>query len=129
MFRAQPPFLRPRCISTRRVVQKAVQAVKAPVGRPRSGAADVTEKAPNDIVTATDVLVQNEIEHILREHEPDIAFVGEEGTPTLVHDASRVWLVDPICGTANYAAALPLFATNIARLEEFDAQSGGVSKL
>ena len=27
MFRAQPPFLRPRCIYTRRVVQKAVQAV------------------------------------------------------------------------------------------------------
>ena len=27
MFRAQPPFLRPRCIYTRRVVHKAVQSV------------------------------------------------------------------------------------------------------
>jgi myo-inositol-1(or 4)-monophosphatase len=89
-----------------------------PYVQTRSGAADVTEKAPNDIVTATDVLVQNEIEKVLREHDPEIAFVGEEATRTLVYNASRMWLVDPICGTGNYAAALPLFATNIALVED-----------
>jgi len=104
----------------RRPTQAALAALRTirPYVEERSGATDVTEKAPNDIVTATDVLVQNHIEHVLREYEPDIVFVGEEGTPRSAQDAARAWLVDPICGTANYAAALPLFATNIALLQE-----------
>jgi fructose-1,6-bisphosphatase/inositol monophosphatase family enzyme len=100
-----------------RAASAAIRAIRPHVQK-GSSATDVTEKAPNDIVTATDVLVQNEIEQVLYEHEPDIAFLGEEGTATSVEKAPRVWFVDPICGTANYAAALPLFATNIALLQD-----------
>jgi myo-inositol-1(or 4)-monophosphatase len=100
-----------------RAALAAVRAIR-PHLQNRSGATDITEKAPNDIVTATDILVQNEIEHILREREPEIAFLGEEGASTAVLKAPRVWLVDPICGTSNYAAGLPLFATNVALVED-----------
>src|SRR5205807_1001209 len=53
--------------------------------------------------------------------------IGEEGTPSAAQQAPRVWLVDPICGTANYAAALPLFATNIALLEDGQIVAAGVA--
>jgi myo-inositol-1(or 4)-monophosphatase len=95
----------------------ALRAVR-PLIEQRRGAADVAEKGPNDIVTQTDVMVQNRLEQVLHEHEPDIAFRGEEGIPAAVDTARRIWLVDPICGTGNYAAALPLFVTNIALVEE-----------
>ncbi|MGI9147444.1 MAG: inositol monophosphatase family protein [Chloroflexota bacterium] len=98
----------------------ALAALRAahPLVQERRGVDDVREKAPNDIVTLTDVLVQNVLQQVLREHQPDIAFLGEEGTPTVLQDTRRVWLVDPICGTTNYAAALPLFATNVALVED-----------
>src|SRR5258708_3897061 len=84
----------------------ALAALRAasPLLQQRRGASEVQEKAPNDIVTGTDVLVQNALQEILREHQPEVAFLGEEGTPTAFQDAHRVWLVDPICGTTNYAA-------------------------
>jgi myo-inositol-1(or 4)-monophosphatase len=109
-----------------RAALAAVRAIR-PLVQQRRGANDVKEKAPNDIVTATDVLVQDAIEQVLREHTPDIAFVGEEGAPTLLHNAPRTWLVDPICGTSNYAAALPLFATNIALVEDGQVVIGCVA--
>jgi myo-inositol-1(or 4)-monophosphatase len=120
-------------LGTERDLQAPTRAALAalrtirPLVQQRRGAGDVTEKAPNDIVTATDVLVQNAIEQVLRDHEPDITFVGEEGASTLVHYPARVWLVDPICGTPNYAAALPLFCTNIALVEDGRVVTGCVA--
>jgi myo-inositol-1(or 4)-monophosphatase len=120
-------------VLTERDLQPATRAALAalrairPLVQQRQGAADVTEKSPNDIVTATDVLVQDTMQQLLREQEPDIAFVGEEGTSTASGQARRMWLVDPICGTPNYAAALPLFATNIALVEAGKVVAGCVA--
>jgi myo-inositol-1(or 4)-monophosphatase len=55
---------------------------------------------------------------VLHEQHPDIAFRGEEGVSDAPSDARRTWLVDPICGTSNYAAGLPLFAINVALVED-----------
>src|SRR5688572_15285062 len=49
---------------------------------------------------------------VLSEHRPQDAIVGEELGSS--GDSSRRWLVDPICGTLNFAAGLPLFAVNVA---------------
>jgi fructose-1,6-bisphosphatase/inositol monophosphatase family enzyme len=87
----------------------------------------LNEKAPNDIVAGTDVLVQNVLQQVLRNHHPDVGFLGEEGTLTVLQDARRVWLVDPICGTTNYAAAIPLFATNVALVEDGQIVSSAVA--
>jgi myo-inositol-1(or 4)-monophosphatase len=97
----------------------ALEAVRAvlPILLRREGAADVRAKAPGDLVTASDLLVETTLERSLRQRHPDIAFVGEEGAQALPSDGRRVWLVDPLCGTANYAAGLPLYAINVALLE------------
>ena len=97
----------------------ALSALRAalPLVQERRGASDVREKGPNDIVTGTDILVQATLQQVLHEQLPDIAFVGEEGTSTVPLGARRRWLVDPICGTTNYAVGLPLFATNVALVD------------
>jgi myo-inositol-1(or 4)-monophosphatase len=107
-------------VDLRAETRAALAALRAacPLVQQRQGVGEVQEKAPNDIVTGTDVLVQNALQEVLREHQPDVAFLGEEGTPTAFQDAQRVWLVDPICGTTNYAAGIPLFATNVALVED-----------
>src|SRR5215471_6967022 len=100
--------------------RSALEALRAvlPLLRERRGADEVREKAPNDIVTATDVLVQSSLQRMLAERHADIAFVGEESGLDAPSSAPRTWLVDPICGTGNYAAGMPLFATNVALVEE-----------
>jgi myo-inositol-1(or 4)-monophosphatase len=107
------PDLRPET----RAALEALRAV-LPLVQERRGASEVRAKGPNDIVTGTDVLVQSTLQQILHEQHPDIAFLGEEGSPDLAPDARRMWLVDPICGTSNYAAGIPLFAINVALVED-----------
>jgi len=97
----------------------AVAAVRevVPVLLSRRGAEDVRAKAPGDLVTASDLLIEATLQRRLAERCPDVAFVGEEGAQTLPA-SGRVWLVDPLCGTANYAAGLRLYAINVALVED-----------
>ena len=69
-----------------------------------------------DLVTEADVATEEVIKARLAQHMPDALFVGEESVAadpallTLLATADRAVVVDPIDGTANYAAGLPLFA-------------------
>lgn len=107
----------------------AVAAVRAGLAivQARHGADDVREKGPGDIVTGTDVAAQVEVERLLHERQPDIAFVGEESGRDRTPDAGRYWLVDPLCGTGNFAAGLPLYAINIALVEDGQVTIGVVA--
>lgn len=68
-----------------------------------------------DFATDADLASERAVREVLREHRPDDAVVGEEYGAD--GSADRTWLVDPICGTLNYAAGLPLFAVNVALRE------------
>ena len=45
------------------------------------------------------------------------AIVGEEMGRSGAVDADRVWLLDPLCGTVNFAAGTGLVAVNAALVE------------
>ncbi|MER7133186.1 inositol monophosphatase family protein [Streptosporangium saharense] len=51
---------------------------------------------------------------VLRAARPDDAVLGEEGGQRGAADAARQWLVDPLCGTLNYAVGGMLVAVNVA---------------
>ena len=85
----------------------------AEVARARYGrAADRTETDGADFTTAADIEAERAIRAVLTRHRPDDAILGEElGSDG---ESSRRWLVDPICGTLNFAAGVPLFSVNVA---------------
>ncbi|GAA5085665.1 inositol monophosphatase family protein [Microbacterium yannicii] len=65
-----------------------------------------------DFTTEADVETERTIRDVLAELRPGDAIVGEELGSS--GDGRRRWLVDPICGTLNFAAGIPLFAVNVA---------------
>ncbi|MFI6515549.1 inositol monophosphatase family protein [Spirillospora sp. NPDC050679] len=67
----------------------------------------------HDPVTEHDRAAEETIRAVLAEHSPGSAVVGEEGGARGGDGAVR-WYVDPIDGTANFAAGLPFFCTSIA---------------
>jgi len=96
----------------------ALEAVEGglAIARSRAGAADITSKGGRDLVTATDVAVEDAI----RERLADIGHpvVGEERGGDPPTDGSPYWLVDPICGTRNFASGIPLWCVNLALVED-----------
>jgi len=80
------------------------------------GADEITSKGPRDLVTATDVAVEDEVRRLLSESSA-VPVVGEERGGAAPADGSPYWLLDPICGTRNFASGLPLYSVNLALVE------------
>jgi myo-inositol-1(or 4)-monophosphatase len=86
----------------------------ASVVRARYGAAVVRhDKSATDFATDADLEAEQAILDLIRRARPSDAFIGEEYGAQGDVDASRRWLVDPLCGTLNFAAKTPLFAVNV----------------
>lgn len=84
---------------------------------------DIALKGPNDPVTIADHEAEALISRELMRLRPDARVVGEEAAtanPALLERMAEgtVWVVDPIDGTANFAAGKPPFAMMIALLEK-----------
>lgn len=76
-------------------------------------ALSIQAKPGEDFATDVDVAAERAVRDVLTHERPDDAVVGEE-LGGQAPGAGRAWLVDPLCGTVNYAAGLPLVATNVA---------------
>lgn len=72
------------------------------------------EKAPMDFATDADVDAENAILAVLRAARPADAYQGEELGASGNDASDRTWLIDPLCGTLNFAAQTPLMAVNVA---------------
>lgn len=72
------------------------------------------DKGGGDFATDADLAAEDAIVGVIRAARPDDAVLGEEGGRRDGRDAARLWLVDPMCGTLNYAAGTPLVAVNVA---------------
>ncbi|MFN8633113.1 MAG: inositol monophosphatase [Chloroflexota bacterium] len=86
--------------------------------RRRAGADKITSKGGRDLVTATDVAVEDAVRASLTAAYPEWTVVGEErGGEDQIGDRPY-WLVDPICGTRNFASNIPMYAVNIALVKD-----------
>ncbi|MFE9093667.1 inositol monophosphatase family protein [Streptomyces sp. NPDC007264] len=72
------------------------------------------DKGDGDFATAADVEAEKAIVGVIRAARPDDAVRGEESGQQGPAAAARQWLVDPLCGTLNYAAGNLLVAVNVA---------------
>ncbi|MGN9909866.1 inositol monophosphatase family protein [Phytohabitans sp. LJ34] len=84
--------------------------VRARFGQPL----DRFVKSGNDFATAADLDSEKAILDVLRAARPDDAVLAEESGGAGDPGTGRVWLVDPLCGTLNFAAHTPLASVNVA---------------
>jgi myo-inositol-1(or 4)-monophosphatase len=71
-------------------------------------------KGRHDVVTAMDREVERFVRNAIAARYPDDAIIGEEEGG---HGGERVWLIDPIDGTANYARGIPHYCVSIGYLD------------
>ncbi|TQS22245.1 inositol monophosphatase family protein [Microbispora hainanensis] len=71
-------------------------------------------KSADDFATVADIEAEKAILGVIRAARPDDAVTGEETGRTGRDGAERMWLVDPLCGTLNYAARTMLVGVNVA---------------
>src|SRR4029079_5622924 len=74
---------------------------------------EIRHKADRTLVTAADTGIERMVRDRIAQAFPDDRIMGEEEGGTF-EGPGRVWIVDPIDGTANYARAIPVWATLIA---------------
>lgn len=72
------------------------------------------DKGAGDFATDADLAAEEAILGVIRAARPDDAVHGEEGGRQGPAEATREWLVDPLCGTLNYAVGNMLVAVNVA---------------
>lgn len=100
----------------RRAAEAAARAA-ADFIRPHAGglsAADLRAKGVHDLVSFVDEGSQRIVLDALRRAFPGDTLVGEEGADgTADLDAGRVWIVDPLDGTTNFAHGVPPYAVSI----------------
>jgi len=78
-------------------------------GRP----SDVTRKGRIDLVTQTDLAVEEALKESLSRILPEASFLAEESAESL-DPGSLTWIIDPVDGTTNFAHRLPFVATSVA---------------
>ena len=102
---------------TRPETRVAIDAVERglELARSRAGAGDITSKGDRDLVTATDIAVEDMVRDIVS--ALSFPVVGEERGGDMPVDGSPFWFLDPICGTRNFASGIPLYCVNLALVE------------
>ena len=75
-------------------------------------------KADGSLLTEADLAADRRIHEALAKLNPEIAFLSEEMSlekqERLLKNEPYLWCLDPLDGTSNFAAGIPLFATSLA---------------
>lgn len=112
------------------ILRDAARAEALPRFRRLDASMVHTKTEAIDLVTEADVATEEVIKARLATFMPDALFVGEESVAadpallTRLASADLTVVVDPIDGTANYAAGLPLFATMAAVVSKGETIAG-----
>ncbi|MGA5298572.1 inositol monophosphatase family protein [Nucisporomicrobium flavum] len=72
------------------------------------------EKSGGDFATTADLDAERAVITALRTARPDDPVLGEESGRTGTGPGDRLWLVDPLCGTLNFAVRTTLASVNVA---------------
>lgn len=74
---------------------------------------NIKNKDLNDIVTDVDIFMEKRIIEKIKEWFPEHSIYSEE-CGEIEKESEYEWLIDPIDGTINFAAGIPLFSTSVA---------------
>jgi len=80
---------------------------------------ETKNKGEQDIVTSTDLFIEEKLIEAIKEVFPNDSFHSEEfNNHSLLKN--RTWVIDPIDGTSNYQAGLGLYVVQIAFYDQGD---------
>lgn len=125
-----PRFSTADARSVATILRDASRAEILPRFRRLDAAAIRAKTGPLDIVTEADEAAEHRITAALRQAFPGCVVVGEEAAsadPSLLAtlaDADLAFVVDPVDGTSNFAAGLPLFGCMAAAIIRGETVSG-----
>ena len=87
---------------------------------------DIHYKGRIDLVTATDLAVEEFLRERLAALVPGSFFLAEEGSPTAAL-GQNTWIIDPVDGTTNFAHGLPFVGVSIGLWRDGDVTLGVVN--
>lgn len=105
----------------RGTVESAVESLKENVHE----SLEIRYKSKFDLFTKMDKQVENSIVGSIRENFPDHDIVTEETDLERV-GSDKVWYIDPISGSTNYAHGLPIYGISLALKLEDEIKVGAI---
>ncbi|TNF37387.1 MAG: inositol monophosphatase [Gammaproteobacteria bacterium] len=86
-------------------------------------------KTDGSLVTEADIAMQKAMLAELHQHWPEYQLLGEEMTPAeqqalLDSDKEGLWVLDPLDGTSNFAAGIPIFSVSLALIQQGEVKLG-----
>ncbi|MCY7308998.1 MAG: inositol monophosphatase [Rhodoferax sp.] len=108
----------------------ALEAIVRDAGALMRSAFDAPErpayslKGQQDYLTETDGAVEQFVRDQIARHFPGDGVLGEEAGGAL--DAARLWIVDPIDGTANFARQIPHFCISLGLMVDRQVVAGAI---
>ena len=97
--------------------ERAVEAGARMLRQGRSHVGALIAKGDRDFATAVDLRIEETVKAMLGAELPGVPFLGEEGGGAKL-DEGRLWVLDPIDGTVNFAHGSPLCAISLALVED-----------
>ena len=82
-------------------------------------------KGQQDYLTETDLAVEQFVREQITQRFPQDGVLGEEGGGQ-IHDAERLWIVDPIDGTANFARNIAHFCISLGVMVQGQLEAGAI---
>lgn len=106
--------------------RQTIETLLARVGReellPRLQRVSAQSKLDGSLVTEADLAVHRRVRRSLLAAWPDIPVLSEEmpavEQQALLAGGGPLWCLDPLDGTSNFVATLPLFAVSLALIED-----------
>jgi myo-inositol-1(or 4)-monophosphatase len=92
------------------IARAAGNVVRDGYGQP----GNVRLKSARDVVTDVDVRAETSLVTAIRDRFPDDSILTEEAGLVGAAGAARLWVLDPLDGTVNYASAIPYFSVSVA---------------
>ncbi|WP_045216040.1 inositol monophosphatase family protein [Desulfonatronovibrio magnus] len=90
-------------------VEKAGSLISQAWDKPRN----IRYKGPIDLVTDTDVAVEEELKQLLGKILPEAGFLAEESANDTILGSEPLWIIDPLDGTTNFAHHIPFVAVSV----------------
>ncbi|MFN1834083.1 inositol monophosphatase family protein [Balneola sp. MJW-20] len=110
-----------------KTARKAIDEASSVINEFRRGRDfNIQLKGKNDLLTEADVAAENAILDVIKGAFKDDEILAEESTGVKDLPESRVWIIDPIDGTTNFAHGFPEFGISVALWEEREAKLGMV---